>query len=470
MLRKTIIVSALMATLAASARPQFHFTAPAGAINNPNGMTYFKGEWHLFYQYKPDMKEKGIDKYWGHAVSKDLVHWRHLPPALAPDEHGMCYSGSGAIDWSNTAGFGAGAQVMLYSAVDDMTHPRVQHLAYSLDGRTYVNYTGNPVILSLPEVKDKNQKDPELFWYEPLKKWVSLLVITDGGFHKLAILHSPDLKSWTRVGEIVGDRLNDGIYLYDSPDLFELPVEGTSEKRWVLICGNRQYAIGMFDGFRFTPETERLESWTVGTDNWHEWYAGQTFEDAPGGRRVQICWWPTVRRKGEPFQSAMSLPMELSLAKTAKGLRLTRKPAKELESLRDGPATRLKEFNGELIEAELSYTLAADAVVTLDLRGVKITYDRPKETIMVNDPQCRPTRWNVSDGRLALHVFLDRQGLEIFSADGLQTLPMGHIVPNPANRRCSFFARGAKKPVRDMVERVWRLKGVFGTASGNESH
>ena len=98
MLRKTIIVSALMATLAASARPQFHFTAPAGAINNPNGMTYFKGEWHLFYQYKPDMKEKGIDKYWGHAVSKDLVHWRHLPPALAPDEHGMCYSGSGAID------------------------------------------------------------------------------------------------------------------------------------------------------------------------------------------------------------------------------------------------------------------------------------------------------------------------------------------------------------------------------------
>ena len=232
----------------APSRPQFHFTAPVGAINDPNGMTFFKGEWHLFYQYKPDVRKKWGDKHWGHAVSKDLVRWQHLPPALAPDEHGMCYSGNGAVDWNNTAGFGAGAQVMLYPAVDDKAHPRVQHLAYSLDGRTYVKYAGNPVIPSLEEVADKNQKDPELFWYEPLRKWVSLLVITDGGFHKLAIFHSPDLKKWTRVGEIVGDRTDEGIYLYDCPDLFELPVEGTDERRWVLVCGNRQYAIGAFDG------------------------------------------------------------------------------------------------------------------------------------------------------------------------------------------------------------------------------
>jgi sucrose-6-phosphate hydrolase SacC (GH32 family) len=446
-------------------RPLFHFTAPTGAINDPNGMTFFKGEWHLFYQYKPDMKGKFPDKHWGHAVSKDLVRWQHLPPALAPDEHGMCYSGNGAIDWNNTAGFGAGAQVMLYPAVDDKAHPRVQHLAYSLDGRTYVKYAGNPVIPSLPEVVHKNQKDPELFWYEPIKKWVSLLVITDGGFHKLAILHSPDLKKWTRVGEIAGDPVDEGIYLYDCPDFFELPVEGTSEKRWVLICGNRQYAVGTFDGYRFTPEAERLEAWTVCGDNPLEWYAGQTFEDAPGGRRVQICWWRTIRPKGAPFQSAMSLPMELSLVKTAKGLRLARRPVKELETLRSGPATDFAGFRGELLEAEFACTLAEDAVVTLDFRGVRLQYSRPRGTLSLIDKGVeKSTRWEAPGGRLALRVFLDRQGMEVFSSDGLQTLPIGSAVPNPMNRRISWRATGVKKPVRDVTERAWRLKGAVDSA------
>ena len=445
----------------APSRPQFHFTAPVGAINDPNGMTFFKGEWHLFYQYKPDVRKKWGDKHWGHAVSKDLVRWQHLPPALVPDEHGMCYSGNGAVDWNNTAGFGAGAQVMLYPAVDDKSHPRVQHLAYSLDGRTYVKYTGNPVIPSLEEVADKNQKDPELFWYEPLKKWVSLLVITDGGFHKLAIFHSPDLKKWTRVGEIVGDPVEEGIYLYDCPDFFELPVEGTSEKRWVLVCGNRQYAVGTFDGYRFTPEAERLEAWTVCGDTPLEWYAGQTFEDAPGGRRVQICWWRTVRPKGAPFVSALSLPMELSLVKTAKGLRLARRPVKELESLRAGPATDFAGFRGELLEAEFACTLAEDAVVTLDFRGARLQYSRPRGTLsLIEKGEERSTRWDAPGGRLALRVFLDRQGMEVFSADGLQTLPIGTVVPNPSNRRISWRATGAKKPVRDVTERAWRLRSA----------
>ena len=458
---QTALLSLSVAFAACAARPQFHFTAPVGAINDPNGLTYFKGEWHFFYQYKPDLKKKWPDKHWGHAVSKDLVHWRHLPPALAPDEHGMCYSGNGAVDWKNTAGFGAGAQVLLYPAVDDKAHPRVQHLAYSLDGRTYVKYAGNPVIPSLEEVADKNQKDPELFWYEPLKKWVSLLVITDGGFHKLAILHSPDLKNWTRVGEIVGDRTDEGIYLYDCPDLFELPVEGTDERRWVLVCGNRQYAIGAFDGFRFTPEAERLEAWTVCGDNALEWYAGQTFEDAPGGRRVQICWWRTVRPKGAPFVSAMSLPMELSLVRTPAGLRLARKPAKELETLRDGPATDFRGFRGELLEAELACTLVEDAEVTLDFRGVRLQYSRPRGTLSyLSKDGSASTRWDAPGGRLALRVFLDRQGIEVFSADGLQTLPIGVAVPNPSNRHISWRASGAKRPVRDVMERAWRLKGA----------
>ncbi|MBQ6339527.1 MAG: glycoside hydrolase family 32 protein [Kiritimatiellae bacterium] len=359
-------------------RPQFHFTPPLGWNNDPNGLSYRDGEWHMFYQHNPFGIRWG-NMHWGHAVSKDLVHWQDLGDVIAPDEHGPMFSGSAVVDHENTAGFGKGAHVLIYTAAGK---PRSQRVAWSLDGRNYVKWP-NAAVADRPDAN----RDPKVGWYAPGKCWVMAVYgEVEKGRHGVSLFTSKDLKAWTLASHVPGDLFDEGKFLYECPDFFEMPIEGEAGTRWVLTAANRQYAIGMFDGRTFAPETTRLEQ-TRPVGGLNPVYAWQSFSDAPGGRRIQVAWshFDTCvgGRTDAIFNQGMSLPMELKLVRTADGLRLARFPVKELENLRAGEVTALKAFEGELAEVEFACTPVADAVVTLDLRGVKIEYDAVKKTLSV---------------------------------------------------------------------------------------
>ena len=449
-------------------RPQFHFTPPFGWTNDPNGLSYRDGEWHLFYQHNP-FGLKWDNMHWGHAVSKDLVHWQDVGYALAPDETGWMYSGSAVVDHANTAGFGKGAHVLIYTAAGNWNkanpQPRTQRIAWSLDGRTYMKWP-NVAVEGRPDAN----RDPKVVWYVPGKYWV-MVVYGDVAKRQngVSIFTSNNLKDWRFASHVPGDLIDEGNYLLECPDFFEIPVEGEKGTRWVLTAANRQYAIGSFDGRTFTPEAERL-SYINQIGSLRAIYAWQTFSDAPDGRRIQMAYFAcettyVKERAGSGpymFNRGMTLPTELKLVRTADGLRLARFPVKELQTLRDGDATRLADFGGELAEVEFSCVPTADdTLVTLDLRGVKVEYSALRHTLAVNG---QATAWNLdSKGRLGLRIFVDRLGLEIFSIDGLQYTPLCDIAPDPANRRLSWRVGGTKrkeKPVRGVTERAWRLKSA----------
>jgi len=434
-------------------RPQFHFTPPLGWNNDPNGLSYRDGEWHMFYQHNPFGVRWG-NMHWGHAVSKDLVRWTDLGDVIAPDEHGPMFSGSAVTDHENTSGFGKGAHVLIYTAAGK---PHTQRVAWSRDGRHYEKWPKAAV-----EGRADANRDPKVVWYAPGKFWVlAVYGEVEKGRHGVSFFTSPDLKAWTFASHVPGDLFDEGKFLYECPDFFELPIQGETGTRWVLTAANRQYAVGTFDGRTFTPEATRLVQWRS-LGNVNPIYAAQTFDGAPDGRRIQVAWshFDTCAggRTDAIFNQGMSLPMELKLVRTVDGLRLARFPVKELESLRAGEATTIKAFKGELAEVEFVCTPVADATVTLDLRGGAVVYDAVKKTLSVNG---RATAWDLdAAGRLGLRVFVDRVGLEIFSLDGLQYLPLPDFLPDPANRKLSWRASGAKKPVRDVVEKAWLLRSA----------
>jgi fructan beta-fructosidase len=299
-------------------RPQLHFTPKRGWHNDPNGLIWYEGEYHLFYQHNPYESEWG-NMHWGHAVSTDLIHWEELPPALYPDVHGTMFSGSAVVDYKNTAGFNSGktpAMVAVYTA--DSPEKEVQCLAWSLDrGRTWTKYEGNPVIDSRAKWNSKDTRDPKVFRYEPNNEWVMVLNERDGH----SIYTSANLKEWRYESHVTG--------FWECPDLFELPVDGDEKnKKWVMYGASGTYMTGAFDGKKFTPESGK-HYYTTGTV-----YAAQTFTDIPAsdGRRIQIGW-GRVTHPGMPFKSQMLLPTELTLRTTKDGIRLFSRPVREVDRL-----------------------------------------------------------------------------------------------------------------------------------------
>jgi len=299
-------------------RGQFHFSSRRGWNNDPNGLSFFKGEYHLFYQHNPYGHEWG-NMHWGHAVSLDLVHWRAIGDALAPDDFGPMFSGSAVVDWLNTSGLGRPgqpAQVLIYAAAGN---PAVQCIASSTDGRNYTKFSGNPVVRQI----SPGNRDPKVFWHQPSKKWVMALYVELNGAHTIQFLSSPNLKDWTVMSRVEG--------FFECPDFFELTVDGeASKKKWVLTAASSEYMVGSFDGAIFTPETAKLPG-----HRGSGFYAAQTFSDIPAndGRRIQIGWLQTAT-PGMPFNESMTIPLELNLLGTPEGPRLTWKPVKELQSLR----------------------------------------------------------------------------------------------------------------------------------------
>lgn len=234
-------------------RPQFHFTPERNWMNDPNGMVFHDGKYHLFYQYNP-RGDKWGHMSWAHAVSRDLVRWEHLPLALPEDGDIMAFSGSAVVDTKNTAGFGQDALVAIYTGHNEKAKRQDQRLAYSTDGgRTWTQYSGNPVL----DIGDADFRDPKVFWHEPAGAWIMAVAMSTE--KKIRFYNSPDLKQWTQTGEFGPAGATGG--LWECPDLFELPVDG-GEKKWVLIVNINpggpaggsgcQYFVGDFDGKKFT--------------------------------------------------------------------------------------------------------------------------------------------------------------------------------------------------------------------------
>jgi fructan beta-fructosidase len=423
-------------------RAQLHFSPRRGWNNDPNGMVFADGEYHLYFQHNPYGWPWG-NMHWGHAVSRDMVHWEELPIAIYPHKFGdWAFSGSAVVDKNNTSGWKKGDSELIVAAYTSTG--RGECIVYSNDrGRTFQEFAGNPVVKHAG-------RDPRLFWYGGngvMENWSAgkrtaatlqhsntpspqssapghwVMAVYDE-FEKercIAFYTSPDLKAWTFQSRIAG--------FYECPDIFELPLEewhghpahesarthgqnGHATRKWVLTAANSDYMVGQFDGKKFTPETPMLKG-----HRGRGFYAAQTFTHEPKGRVVQIGWLQ-VATPGMPFNQAMSLPLELKLRQTADGPRLTWMPVEELKSLRNGKAT-----SGELLEVRAEL----DADVTLTIRGATICYDAAKQELVVNNHRAPAP---LVDGKQRLIIYVDRTALEVFASDGLSYVPMP-FTPEP---------------------------------------
>lgn len=298
-------------------RPQINFTSRRGWNNDPNGLVYHNGEYHLFYQHNP-YEHNWENMHWGHAVSRDLIHWDELNDALFPDESGTMFSGSAVVDKNNKAGFGKDAIVAFYTAhrFKPSTN-ETQCMAYSTDkGRTFTKYEGNPLIDNSKQIGSPNVRDPKVFWYDEGQHGV--MVLYEDNY--VAIYNSDNLKDWVCQSRTVG--------FYECPEFFELAVDGNPDnKKWVMTGASGDYLIGTFDGKTFTPEAGKYY-YTSGAH-----YAAQTFNNTPDGRRIQIGWGRVIEHPGMPFKSQMNFPTELKLKTLREGVRLVSNPIKELKLL-----------------------------------------------------------------------------------------------------------------------------------------
>ncbi len=339
-------------------RPQFHFSPKEKWMNDPNGMFFYAGEYHLFYQYYPDSTVWG-PMHWGHAVSKDLTHWEHLPIALYPDSLGYIFSGSAVVDWKNTSGFGQNGEPPLIAIFTyhnmaaekaGRTDFQYQSIAYSTDkGRTWTKYAGNPVVPNTENIRDF--RDPKVMWHEVSGQWVMVFA----AFDHVKFWGSKDLKKWEHLSDF-GKEWGAHGGVWECPDLFPVAVEspGDTSQKWVLLLSINpggpnggsatQYFVGDFDGKKFSlnatfaPSVQGEKA--VWLDHGRDNYAGVTWSDVPreDGRRLFMGWmsnwdYATVVPT-EAWRSAMTLPRVLNLKKTGAGYRVFSQPVEELKKLR----------------------------------------------------------------------------------------------------------------------------------------
>jgi fructan beta-fructosidase len=393
-------------------RPQYHFSTRRGWINDPNGMIFYEGEYHLFYQHNPYERE-WENMSWGHAVSKDMIHWEELPTALSPDSLGTMFSGSTVIDYTNTAGFNRGntpAMIALYTV--DNPEKQVQCMAYSLDkGRTWTKYSKNPLIDSKAKWNSKDTRDPRVFWYQPGNHWVMVLNERDGH----SIYTSKNLKEWRYESHLTG--------FWECPDLFELPIDGDKNRtKWVMYGASTSYMIGSFDGKKFTPESGK-HYYTTGSI-----YAAQTFTNMPESdpRRIQIGW-GRIQQPGMPFNGMMLLPTELRLRTTKNGLRLVSVPVKETEVLfnQTGKWTNLNanEANEKLksfqtldqFRVKTTLKLSHATSAGLSLFGQRIL-DYDLNSNLVNGVFYSPE--DMTSMEITADIYVDRTSIEVFIDNG----------------------------------------------------
>ncbi len=434
-------------------RPQFHFTTRRGWINDPNGLVFYEGEYHLYYQHNPYERE-WENMSWGHAVSKDLVHWEELPVALHPDKVGTMFSGSAVIDYDNTSGFGKPgkpALVALYTA--DNPDRQVQSVAYSLDkGRTFIKYNdGKPVIDSKEKWNSKDTRDPRVFWYKPGKHWVMVLNERDGH----SIYTSANLKEWNYESHTTG--------FWECPDLFELPIDGDKTKtKWVMYGASNTYMIGSFDGKNFTPESGK-HYFSAGTI-----YAAQTYTNIPesDGRRIQVGW-GRVAQPSMAFNNMMLLPTELTLRSTKNGVRMFSEPVKEttqlFESVKkwtnlksDDANQKLKEFyTADKLRIKTTFKLSHATEAGFNLFAQRlIGYDMNFNMLngMFYSPQ------DMTSMEISADIYIDRTSIEVFIDGGAFSYSMER-KPDRNNKE-GFHFWGNNIEIKNLevftVKSIWK--------------
>ena len=357
-------------------RPAFHFTPKKGWMNDPNGMVYVNGAYHLFFQYNPDSTVWG-PMHWGHATSTDLVHWKELHIALYPDSLGTMFSGSAVVDVDNTAGFGRNAMVAIYTnhnhALEKTGSDKFQNqsIAYSLDGGSaWTKYTGNPVLKN-PGIKDF--RDPKVFWYAPQNKWVMALATLDC----VTFYSSPDLKNWKKESTF-GKNIGAHGGVWECPDLFPLSYKG--KPQWVLVVNLNpggpnggsatQYFTGSFDGHTFKPYDTQTKWLDYGPDE----YAGITWSNT-GNRKIFLGWmgnWQYAQVvPTKNWRSAMTLPRELSLQKVNNGFLVASQPVKEWSAL-PGNTKSIGNVAVNSTEDITKRLGTVDGLFRLDLKGMPV--------------------------------------------------------------------------------------------------
>ena len=433
-------------------RPQVHYTPAKNWVNDPNGMVYVDGTWHLFYQYNPYGNSWG-NMSWGHATSADLVHWQEQPTALYKDALGDIFSGSAVVDARNTAGFGADAVVALYTSSGD--HQQ-QSLAYSTDhGTTFTTYAGNPIIGNTTR---SDFRDPKVFWHEASQRWGMALAL--GWSCGIEFWTSRDLKSWTLASQFTTSvtRCNQG--QWECPDLFPLDYNG--QQKWVLIVSvnpggpftgsGTMYFVGDFDGTTFTADALDYPLWAdYGMDN----YAGVTWSNAPDGRHVFLGWMNNWTYSGDvpcsPWRSAFTLPRDLALISYQGSPLLSCRPAAEVETLAgtwqtaEASATRLTvDGGGASVDAyHLQVVLPLDAANTITLSntageryemrystlGQKLTVERTSATGTTVNSFSMPGVWGplrCESESVTLDIYVDQSSVEVFTGNG--SMAMTNLV------------------------------------------
>ncbi len=479
-------------------RPQVHFSPRRHWTNDPNGLVYFEGEYHLFFQYNPFGDVWG-HMSWGHAVSRDLLHWQELPVAL-PEENGiMIFTGSTVVDRNNSSGFCSGGAPCMVAVYTGYTPPisgrpalQTQNIAYSNDrGRKWTKYAGNPVL----DLHMSDFRDPHVFWSEAAKRWVMVVALPND--HKVLIYHSTDLKRWERVSDFGPAGATGG--QWECPTLVEVPVEGVAGQRWVLKVGlnpgglqggsGEQYFVGQFDGTRFTNENS--PSTKLWTDFGKDCYCALPINGAPGDRPVALGWMSNWQYAGkaptQPWRGQMTIPRRLQLKKVSEGLRLAEEPV-DLKALRRehiawhgaevselnrvlgaqasrGAACELratvlpgaaKEIGWKVLSGGGKYTL-----VGYNAETGEFFVDRRSSgnTDFQSDfPARTAVKWPAGRGPLDFTILIDRSSVEVFAQGGL--IAITNLVYPPANAHgIEFVAEGA--PPKDIRVDLWDLTSVW---------
>ncbi len=424
-------------------RPQVHFTQIVGWNNDPNGLLWHNGEYHLFFQHNPYERE-WENMHWGHAVSKDLIHWTELGEALYPDENGTVFSGSAVTDKNNTAGFGENAMVAIYTGASSK---QVQCLAYSTDnGRSWSKYSGNPVIDSREKWNSVDTRDPKVFWYAPNSEWVMALCERDGQ----SIYTSKNLKEWKYESHVSG--------FWECPDLFELPVDGDlNNKKWVLYGASGTYMIGSFDGKKFIPEGGKYY-YCGGTI-----YAAQTYADVRDGRRIQIGW-DKINHPSLPVNGCMTIPTELSLRTTKDGIRLFCQPIREIESLemqggewRDLSAEEaddvLKEYSDvDVVRMRFTIQLFTATSAGLSYQGQNII-DYDMNFNRLNGTFYSPE--DMTSMELSVDMIVDKYAVDIFVDDGAYA----HYMQREPKNADGYYFWGDNLMVKSL--KITPLKSIW---------
>ena len=432
-------------------RPAYHHSPVYGWMNDPNGLFYKDGVWHLYYQWNP-YGSQWENMTWGHSTSTDGLHWTPQPTAIEADALGAIFSGCCVVDKNNTAGFGNGAIVAYYTSAGAR---QTQSMAYSLDGgQTFAKYAGNPVIVS--DVPDF--RDPHIFWNEEAGFWN--MVLASG--QEMSIYSSKDLKQWKHESNF-GLTYGNHSGVWECPDLMKLPVDGTGEQKWMLICNINpggpfggsatQYFIGQFDGHQFVCEDQPEE--TKWMDYGKDHYATVTFDNAPDGRRVAIAWMSNWQYANQvptmQFRSTNSILRDLSLYQYEGETYCAVRPAKEMD------AARGKKIARPTDRCEIVVTLKGDARITLS-NGSKerVVLDYDADMASLDFDRRHSGQCSFSDafptvvtapvhGTLrTLRIFIDKSSIEVFDADG--RLSMTNLVfPSSPYSRISVKGKASAK-------------------------